>query len=193
MPKAIIAPSVLASDLSNLANECKRMMGDGADWLHMGMSGSIRSGYLSPTDRHFPPTEHELTTDVMDGHFVPNITMGPPILSCVRDNVPNIFMDCHMMVSDPAKVRRGGAAAQARLALDYRRLMAVGARRRKGRRQAVHFPLRGDRCVCCDSRIRTSGSCSSETSAPHSALAISLHTGPQSVSSHQTRRWRSST
>lgn len=53
----------------------------------------------------------------MDGHFVPNITMGPPILSCVRDNVPNIFMDCHMMVSDPAKVgggvqakRQGGSA-----------------------------------------------------------------------------------
>jgi ribulose-phosphate 3-epimerase len=41
----------------------------------------------------------------MDGHFVPNITMGAPILSCVRDNVPNIFMDCHMMVADPAKVR----------------------------------------------------------------------------------------
>lgn len=38
----------------------------------------------------------------MDGHFVPNITMGAPILTCVKKNVPDIFMDCHMMVSDPA-------------------------------------------------------------------------------------------
>ncbi|KAL1410028.1 RIBULOSE-phosphate 3-epimerase [Vanrija albida] len=74
MVKAIIAPSVLASDLSNLSNECKRMIGDGADWLHMGGS-----------------------------HFVPNITMGPPILTWVKKNVPDIFMDCHMMVADPAK------------------------------------------------------------------------------------------
>ncbi|KAI0931879.1 hypothetical protein AcW2_000659 [Taiwanofungus camphoratus] len=41
--------------------------------------------------------------DVMDGHFVPNITMGAPILSCVSKGVPGIFMDCHMMVSQPEK------------------------------------------------------------------------------------------
>lgn len=39
----------------------------------------------------------------MDGHFVPNITMGAPILEHVHKNVPNIFMDCHMMVSNPAQ------------------------------------------------------------------------------------------
>lgn len=42
----------------------------------------------------------------MDGHFVPNITMGAPVLSCVKKNVPDIFMDCHMMVSNPAQVSR---------------------------------------------------------------------------------------
>jgi len=52
------------------------MLSEGADWLHM---------------------------DVMDGHFVPNITMGFPVLEMVKKNVPNIFMDCHMMVSDPAR------------------------------------------------------------------------------------------
>ncbi|KIR79535.1 ribulose-phosphate 3-epimerase [Cryptococcus gattii E566] len=76
MSKAIISPSVLASDLSDLSNECRRMMANGCDWLHM---------------------------DVMDGHFVPNITMGAPILEHVYKNVPNIFMDCHMMVSNPAQ------------------------------------------------------------------------------------------
>jgi len=74
MPRAIISPSVLASDFGQLTAECKRMMKDGAEWLHM---------------------------DVMDGHFVPNITMGAPILTCVHKAIPDIFMDCHMMVANP--------------------------------------------------------------------------------------------
>ncbi|GBE77825.1 Ribulose-phosphate 3-epimerase [Sparassis latifolia] len=76
MPHAIISPSVLASDFGQLTAECKRMIKGGAEWLHM---------------------------DIMDGHFVPNITMGAPILSCVSKGVPGIFMDCHMMVSQPEK------------------------------------------------------------------------------------------
>ncbi|KAF5385274.1 hypothetical protein D9615_001430 [Tricholomella constricta] len=76
MPRAIISPSVLASDFGNLTAECKRMIKGGAEWLHM---------------------------DVMDGHFVPNITMGAPILSCVSKGIPGIFMDCHMMVAEPEK------------------------------------------------------------------------------------------
>ncbi|KAJ7125685.1 ribulose-5-phosphate 3-epimerase [Mycena crocata] len=76
MPRAIISPSVLASDFGQLTAECKRMIKGGAEWLHM---------------------------DVMDGHFVPNITMGAPILACVSKGVPGIFMDCHMMVAQPEK------------------------------------------------------------------------------------------
>ncbi|EIM92743.1 ribulose-phosphate 3-epimerase [Stereum hirsutum FP-91666 SS1] len=76
MPRAIISPSVLASDFGQLSAECKRMIKGGAEWLHM---------------------------DVMDGHFVPNITMGAPILTCVSKGVPGIFMDCHMMVAQPEK------------------------------------------------------------------------------------------
>jgi len=76
MPPAIISPSVLASDFGQLTAECKRMLRGGAQWLHM---------------------------DVMDGHFVPNITMGAPVLASVSKGVPGIFMDCHMMVSEPEK------------------------------------------------------------------------------------------
>jgi len=76
MPRAIISPSVLASDFGQLTAECKRMIKGGAEWLHM---------------------------DIMDGHFVPNITMGAPILTCVHKGVPDIFMDCHMMVAQPEK------------------------------------------------------------------------------------------
>ncbi|GJE85727.1 D-ribulose-5-phosphate 3-epimerase [Phanerochaete sordida] len=76
MPRAIISPSVLASDFGQLTAECKRMIKGGAEWLHM---------------------------DVMDGHFVPNITMGAPVLACVSKGVPGIFMDCHMMVAQPEK------------------------------------------------------------------------------------------
>ncbi|KAJ4002418.1 ribulose-5-phosphate 3-epimerase, partial [Lentinula boryana] len=68
--------SVLASDFGNLSAECRRMIKGGAEWLHM---------------------------DVMDGHFVPNITMGAPILTCVHKGIPDIFMDCHMMVAQPEK------------------------------------------------------------------------------------------
>lgn len=76
MVSPIISPSMLSSNFADLANEAQRMIDSGATWLHM---------------------------DVMDGHFVPNITIGAPVISKLRASLPDAFLDCHLMVSDPEK------------------------------------------------------------------------------------------
>ncbi len=70
-----ISPSILSSDYGNLSSELKRMEACGADMLHI---------------------------DVMDGHFVPNITLGAPIVKCIRKSSALPF-DVHLMISDPYK------------------------------------------------------------------------------------------
>ena len=73
----IISPSILSADFSNLNYELKKVEKSAAKWIH-------------------------LDYDVMDGHFVPNITFGAPLIKCIRAK-SNLFFDAHLMIENPQK------------------------------------------------------------------------------------------
>lgn len=73
-PTPRIAPSILSANFTRLAEECAAVLDAGADLLHV---------------------------DVMDGHFVPNITIGLPVVEALRGEFPHTFLDVHIMISNP--------------------------------------------------------------------------------------------
>ncbi len=69
-----LAPSILAANFARLADEAKSALEGGGTVLHL---------------------------DVMDGHFVPNITIGPPVVASLRKALPHAIFDCHLMIENP--------------------------------------------------------------------------------------------
>ncbi len=103
IPPTLISPSLLASDFAKLGDEVRRVEAAGADWLHI---------------------------DVMDGHFVPNLTIGAPVVESLA-RVASRPLDVHLMISEPLRYARDFVKAGAHVLTFHAELAPTPARQRE--------------------------------------------------------------
>lgn len=104
----VIAPSLLSADFAALGMEVRRALREGCRWLHL---------------------------DVMDNHFVPNLTFGPPVIQCLRKVARKAYFDAHLMVDNPETLVKPCADAGVDLL-------------------TFHYEACGDRCLSLVELIR---------------------------------------
>ncbi|MBZ0271508.1 ribulose-phosphate 3-epimerase [bacterium] len=114
MPNFIIAPSILSADFGRLAEEIRAVEAAGADWIHV---------------------------DVMDGHFVPNITIGPPVVKSLR-KVTKLPFDVHLMIENadryiPAFAEAGADMISVHVETGYHLHRTIQTIRAEGKKAGV--------------------------------------------------------
>ena len=82
--QVVIAPSILSADFSKLGNQVRETVRAGCSWIHL---------------------------DIMDNHFVPNLTFGPPVVKCLRKSSAKAYFDAHLMAYNPASMIEAFAKA----------------------------------------------------------------------------------